>query len=98
MLDARNAGVTDLSGLAHAINLEGLDLGHSAVVDLRPLSSLPSLRRLSLDGSAPELWELAALRGLRELSCGTTAWTMFRRCRRCEVCLCWTWPTTGSTT
>ena len=68
VLDARNAAVADLTGLEHAVNLEGLDLGHNPVVDVRPLTSLPALRRLNLDGAAVDLWELAALRGLRELS------------------------------
>ena len=68
VLDARNAGVTDLTGIEHAVNLEGLDLGHNPLVDLRPLSSLPALRRLNLDGTEADLWELAALGGLKELS------------------------------
>ena len=68
VLDARAAGVTDLTGLAHAVNLEGLDLGRNAVVDVRPLTSLPALRRLNLDGTVVDPWELTALRGLEELS------------------------------
>ena len=68
VLDARNAAVADLTGLEHAVNLEGLDLGHNAVADVRPLTSLTALRRLNLDGTAPDLWALAALDGLQELS------------------------------
>ena len=68
VLDARNAAVADLTGLEHAVNLEGLDLGRNPVTDLRPLTSLTALRRLNLDGAAPDLWELAALGGLQELS------------------------------
>ena len=68
VLDARRAGVTDLTGIEHAVNLEGLDLGHNPLADLRPLSSLPALRRLNLDGTEADLWELAALGGLKELS------------------------------
>ena len=68
VLDARRAGVTDLTGIEHAANLEGLDLGHNPLADLRPLSSLPALRRLDLDGTEADLWQLAALGGLQELS------------------------------
>ena len=68
VLDARRAGVTDLAGIEHAVNLEGLDLGDNPLADLRPLSSLPALRRLNLDGTEADLWELAALGGLKELS------------------------------
>ena len=68
VLDARRAGVTDLTGIEHAVNLEGLDLGHNPLADLRPLSSLPALRRLDLDGTEADLWQLAALGGLKELS------------------------------
>ena len=68
VLDARDAGVTDLTGLEHAVNLEGLDLGHNPLADLRPLWSLTALRRLNLDGTRVDLWDLATLRGLTELS------------------------------
>ena len=68
VLDARAAGVTDLTGLEHAVNLEGLDLGHNPLNDLRPLWSLTALRRLNLDGARVDLRDLATLRGLTELS------------------------------
>ena len=68
VLDARNAAVADLTGLEHAVNLEGLDLGHNPVADVRPLTSLTALRRLNLDGAAVEPWDLAALEGLTALS------------------------------
>ena len=68
VLDARNAAVADLTGLEHAVNLEGLDLGHNPVADVRSLTSLTALRRLNLDGAAVDPWELAAVRGLRALS------------------------------
>ena len=68
VLDARNASVADLTGLEHAVNLEGLDLGHNAVADVRPLTSLTALRRLNLDGAAPDLWALAVMDGLQALS------------------------------
>ena len=73
VLDARDAGVTDLTGIEHAVNLEGLDLGHNPLTDLRPLSSLTALRRLNLDGTGADPWELAALHGLKELSLRSSA-------------------------
>ena len=68
VLDVRGAGVAELTGLEYAVNLEGLDLGHNAVEDLRPLAGLASLRRLNLDGALGDPWQLAALSGLKELS------------------------------
>ena len=75
VLDARNVGVADLTGLEYAVNLEGLDLGHNPVADVRPLLSLSALRRLNLDGMGADLRELAALRGLKELSLRRSART-----------------------
>ena len=68
VLDARDAGVESLVGLEHAVNLEGIDLGHNAVADLRPLASLAGLRRLNLDGAAPDLWGVSGLTTLTGLS------------------------------
>ena len=68
VLDARNAGVASLAGLEHAVNLEGIDLGHNEIADQRPLSSLPALRRLNLDGATTDLWPLAGLTKLTGLS------------------------------
>ena len=68
VLDARGAGIDDLTGLEHAVNLEGLDLANNPVSDLGPLESLPGLRRLNLDGVQVDLWQLHSLRGLTELS------------------------------
>ena len=67
-LDARGAGVTDLSGLENATHLTALDLGGNALVDLRPLAGLPSLQVLNLDGVAADLAPVLGLTGLRRLS------------------------------
>ncbi len=68
VLDARDAGVRDLTGLEQAVNLEGLDLGLNAIADLRPLGSLPALGSLNLDGAVSDPWVLSGLTGLRDLS------------------------------
>ena len=73
VLDARRAGVTDLTGIEDAVNLEGLDLGHNPLTDLRPLSSLTALLQLNLDGTEADLRALAALHGLKELSLRSSA-------------------------
>ena len=67
-LDARAAGVADLSGLEEAVNLEGLDIGLNPVADLRALGYLPRLRALNVDGTTADPWELGALVGLEQLS------------------------------
>ena len=68
VLNARDAGVTDLAGLEGAVNLTGLDLGGNAVRDLRPLASLPALASLSLDATGTDPWALAGLARLVRLS------------------------------
>ncbi len=67
-LDARGAGVADLTGLAYAVNLRAVDLSHNPLVDLRVLGSLPNLSVLNLDGTGAEPWALAGLVGLERLS------------------------------
>ena len=67
-LDARGAGVSDLTGLEYAAHLRALDLGGNAVVDLGPLAALASLEVLNLDGAAADLWPVLGLAGLRRLS------------------------------
>ena len=67
-LDARAAGVTDLTGLQYAVHLAALDLGDNALVDLRTLADLPALTVLNLDRTGADLWSLARLTGLRRLS------------------------------
>ena len=67
-LDARDAGVRNLAGLEHAVNLAALDLGGNAIADLRVLASLPRLETLNLDATGVDPWALAGLAGLRALS------------------------------
>ena len=67
-LDVRGAGVGDLTGLGRAVNLVALDIGFNAVADLRPLTRLPDLRKLNLDGLTADLWELGGLVALTRLS------------------------------
>ena len=50
------------------MHLEAQDLSGNPVADLRVLGALPRLRVLNLDGVRPDLWSLAGLGGLRELS------------------------------
>ena len=67
-LNARGAGVADLSGLEGAVNLEALDLGNNPVADLRVLSRLPRLAVLNLDGTGADPWAIGSLKALTRLS------------------------------
>ena len=67
-LDARGAGVSDLTGIEYAAHLTALDLGGNAVVDLGPLAALATLEVLNLDGAAADLAPVLGLAGLRRLS------------------------------
>ena len=67
-LDARAAGVADLTGLQYAVHLAALDLGDNALVDLRALADLPALTVLNLDRTGADPRSLARLTGLRRLS------------------------------
>ena len=67
-LDARGAGIADLTGLGHAANLVAIDLGHNPLADLRPLAGLANLDALNLDATGADPWAVAALGGLERLS------------------------------
>ena len=67
-LDARGAGVADLTGLEHAANLVAIDLGENPLADLRPLAALAQLEALNLDATGADAWAVAALGGLERLS------------------------------
>ena len=67
-LDARNAGITDLSGIGDARGLRELDLGFNPLADLGPLARLHNLESLNLDGAAPDPAALPPLPRLRRLS------------------------------
>ena len=76
-LDARNANITDLTGLEHATNLTELYLGleyveaerrwlnSNSVSDLSPLRSLTQLTDLTLSGN--NISDISSLRGLTKL-------------------------------
>ncbi len=76
-LRAPNAGISDLTGLETAVNLQRLYLGHeyvsaegrfinsNTISDLTPLSGLTQLTLLDLDGNA--ISEVTALSGLANL-------------------------------
>ncbi len=68
ILQARSAGVRSLAGLEAAVSLRELDLGFNPLTDLQPLAMLPALVSLNLDGSSPDLEQLAPLTGLKRLS------------------------------
>ena len=67
-LDASNKGITDLTGLEHATNLDTLTLGGNDIEDLNPLRNLTSLEYLHLrKNSITNLQPLAALTNLQYL-------------------------------
>ena len=68
VLKARNAGISDLTGLEGMASLKELDLGFNPLADLRPLTSLARLEFLNLDGAVPDLLPLASLARLKRLS------------------------------
>ena len=68
VLNARNGGIRDLSGLEALVSLKELDLGFNPVADLQPLAALPELESLNLDGAAPKLQTLTAVPSLKRLS------------------------------
>lgn len=47
-LEASFLGITDITGLQHAVNLKTLDLSHNPISDITPLAGLTQLRRLLL--------------------------------------------------
>jgi LPXTG-motif cell wall-anchored protein len=65
-LEASNWGITDLSGLEYATNLESLWLSFNTIEDLSPLSNLTSLKELSLWGN--KISDLHPLAGLTNLA------------------------------
>jgi hypothetical protein len=68
VLDADDRGISDLSGLEHAVNLRELDLEGNEISDLGPLANLTNLRDLDLeDSKISDLGPLANLASLRNL-------------------------------
>lgn len=77
-LDAEDAGVVDLTGLEHAVNLEELSVENGGVSDLAPIAGLPQLGELVLDGTAvgdDDLPTLVTLPSLTYLDLDKTAIT-----------------------
>ena len=81
-LNVPNSGVTDLTGLEHAHNLEILNLGaeyieskglinSNTVSDVSALSGLTRLRSLNLDGAHIDMSTLSGLTHLRRLFLGS---------------------------
>jgi len=67
-LSASAAGITDLSGLEYATNLQQLELSHNTVSGLAPLSGLVNLQTLRLvNNQISDVVPLAGLSNLREL-------------------------------
>ena len=64
-LDASSQGITDLTGLEYAVNLESLFLDSNSIVDISPLASLTTLRYLSLEDN--DISDVSPLSGLVNL-------------------------------
>ena len=67
-LEARNANISDLTGLEHATNLTGLWLERNAFTDISPLAELTNLTELNLGGNnLSNISPVAGLTNLRQL-------------------------------
>jgi len=64
-LDAMSLGITDITGLEHAVNLHTLDLRFNQISDINPLSSLMNLTWLGIYGN--RISDLSPLSGLKLL-------------------------------
>ena len=64
-IEARNAGINDLTGLEFATGLTWLNLGGNTISDLSPLSGLTNLTGLELENNV--ISDLSALSGLTRL-------------------------------
>ncbi|MCY4563793.1 MAG: leucine-rich repeat domain-containing protein [Gammaproteobacteria bacterium] len=71
-LAAPDSGISDLTGLELAMNLEDLDLSGNAVSDLSPLAELTGLDRLDLSGNA--IRDIAPLLANSGLGAGDTVY------------------------
>ncbi|RKU20645.1 hypothetical protein C6503_05585 [Candidatus Poribacteria bacterium] len=70
-LDANNRGISDLTGLETATNLEELRLNHNLISDISPLAELIRLRRIELvDNTISDISPLKGLIGLVRLFIG----------------------------
>ncbi len=64
-LEANNRGISNLTGLETAVNLDDLRLSHNLISDILPLSRLVRLRRLELEDNA--ISDISPLAGLISL-------------------------------
>jgi len=78
-LNAAARGITDLSGLEYAVNLQSLDLGENQISDISPLADLTALRVLHLEiNLIQDISPLATLGHLRELDLsGNRIWYIY---------------------
>ena len=65
-LEARNANISDLTGLEHATNLTFLDISDNRISDISPVAGLINLTLLDLDGNA--LSDISPVAGLTNLT------------------------------
>ena len=70
-LSANSLGITDLTGLEYATNLQYLSLYYNQLTDVSPLAALTSLQELKLShNQLTDVSPLAGLTSLRELNLG----------------------------
>ena len=67
-LDAPNKGISDLTGLEFATQLDTLDLRANTISDLSPLSGLTNLKMLHLRSDGNSISDISYLSGLTELT------------------------------
>jgi Leucine-rich repeat (LRR) protein len=68
LLDAQDKGISDLTGLEHAVNLQTLNLKRNRISDVSPISQLGDLEYLRLgENQIVDLSPLSKLTNLREL-------------------------------
>ena len=73
-LEAKEAGIRDLTGLEHATKLTRLKLGDNAITDISVLAGLTNLTELSLaHNNITDISVLAGLPNLRDLALGYNA-------------------------
>lgn len=66
VLNAKDLGISDLSGLEHATNLRRLDLSGNRITDVSLLAGLTHLRVLNLEGN--DIRDISPLSGLKNLT------------------------------
>ena len=72
LLDARNANITDLTGLEGATNLTTLGLGNNSISGISAVAGLTKLRWLNLDNNSVS--DISAVSGLPNLTLLSLRW------------------------